>query len=153
MSQRQVFKHRQYQWILLILLALKMESRQACAILWLSYDLDFPLKFNQKSTWDLGMNQDMEVARFSLHLGRFYDEDGIRCGMKEFWVNVRLSPARGEMTSPEECLAQETRAAASLPITFMKNSPALREQGNGLPTKTHELDNSCNIKCVWTRWF
>lgn len=49
------------------------------------------------------------------------------------------------MTSPEGSLAQETRAAASLPITSTKNSPASRKQGNGLPTKTLEFDNSFNL--------
>lgn len=57
---------------------------------------------------------------------------------------MRLSPARGEMTSQEECLAQ-TRVVASLPITFTKNSPALRKQGNGLPGKTYEVDNSSQV--------
>lgn len=58
---------------------------------------------------------------------------------------MRLSPARREMTNPEGSLAQETRAAASLPITSTKNSPASRRQGIGLPTKTHGFDNSFNL--------
>lgn len=73
--------------------------------------------------------------------------------VKEFWVILRLSPARREITSQEGCLAQETRAAASLPITFVKSSPALRKQENGLPAKTHEFDNSSHLQWIWTRRF
>jgi hypothetical protein len=43
------------------------------------------------------------------------------------------------MTSQEECLAQETGVAACLPITFVKSSPALRKQENGLPAENMNL--------------
>lgn len=67
--------------------------------------------------------------------------------MKEFGVIAGLSPVRGEVASQEECLAWEARAAACSLITLMKHGPALRKQWNGLPAKTCEFDNSCDLKC------
>lgn len=98
----------------------------------------------QVSAWDLGMNTGR--LRSSPIQGRPGGEDGIRHGVKEFGVIARLSPARAETTSQEECLSQESRAAASLPITFAKNSPALRKQRKGLPAKTREADKLSNLK-------
>lgn len=149
MSQRQVFKQNQFLRILLIALGSEngVKTSWSCPLMitWLRF-------FHWRSTesplgiWEIKWTKTWDCwGSASPHLGRLYDEDGIRCGMKEFWVNVRLSPARREMTSPEGSLAQETRAAASLPITSTKNSPASRKQGNGLPTKTHEFDNSFNL--------